>query len=727
MDIWIFNIFRSFISLLDKMVYWFVELLVSLFDSLASIRLFNSSGGNGTATDFVQNLSDRIYIFLAIIMIFKVSFSIIQYIIDPDKFSNQEIGMGKMIQGILIVLVSLVGVRYVFSIAYDLQTRIMDNHIVEQIILGIDDKLTAENQIAIKRKIPFTILSAFVVPNYESNTFILFENGKYACKSDANGTVQQYDENNVYDEKFGICLGSYSKAESRSYTIKDSDGKTSVVSGNTGIIYNYAYQNNDYSMLLDLVNDATASGKGVTADVYIFDYKFIISTIAGVFVVIMYLNFCIDLAIRSVKFGFLQLIAPIPIISMIDPKSSKNGMMSKWVKNCINTYLGLFIRVAAVNFVVFIINIITDPTFFENSGADRNTFIQIIIILGALMFAKELPKMISDLTGIDMKGDFKLNPLSRIPIAGKLATKAVTGTAKAAGSLVGGAIGAAGQLGFTGASVLASSLGSLGQAAFGAARGQGWNFNSDRVAREWRLGRNRMGDAAIGGVNGALTNMGSIVGAKPKGIPNAEERNKSANKQYRDSERQLRLGRQLEEQVSRMRAEAMQRGEELSEEQINNALYQHEDFARDVTAVKSAKRDMINADNRYKELVARSNSGDMVATAQLASAGKALEDAKTTYNSRKEHLEKKAAQSKYYEDNRRYMARKAYTDMYGSSSSGDDNPVSEAYMADLLNSNERPSIGSNANNSTNTSTGTSMPTINPRQNNNNNNNSGGQP
>lgn len=41
-------------------------------------------------------------------MIFKVSFSIIKYIINPDTFSDKEKGMGKVIQNVILVLVSLV-------------------------------------------------------------------------------------------------------------------------------------------------------------------------------------------------------------------------------------------------------------------------------------------------------------------------------------------------------------------------------------------------------------------------------------------------------------------------------------------------------------------------------------------------------------------------------------------------------------------------------------------
>ena len=59
-----------------------------------------------------------------------------------------------------------------------------------------------------------------------------------------------------------------------------------------------------------------------------------------------------------------------------------------------------------------------------------NPFVKVFIILGALMFAKQLPKLISDLTGMKMDGKFTLNPLkkmSEVPIAGKAANLAIGG------------------------------------------------------------------------------------------------------------------------------------------------------------------------------------------------------------------------------------------------------------------------------------------------------------
>lgn len=467
---WLTDIVRTFLSLFDRMVYWFIGLLISLFDQLATVQLFDDN--------IIGEFSKRIFFLVSVVMIFKVSFSIVKYIINPDTFSDKERGMGKVIQNVILVLVCLAGIGQVFTWAYDLQKRILSNHVIEKVILGVDNGVTEEEQINSKNRIPFNLLSAFITPNtteipefsYDSNV------GVYVC----NNSISMYnvigDGRTSYNGDngdswtcntgkcatgFGGCLNTISSEKPQSKKVVTTDKRTIV--GSTGEMFNEAYHSYNYALLLDLINDRYND-----STIYLFEYKYIISTVAGIFVAIMYLNFCIDLAVRAVKFGFLQLIAPIPIISMIDPKSSKSGMMSKWVKNCMNTYLGLFIRIAVVNFVVYIVNLV-----FSNKasipGGEVGVFVQIVILFGALMFAKQAPKLLSDLTGIDLKGDFKMNALSRIPgikVANKLGGAALTGAVGGIGGAVAAGI-ATGKNGKNAGAIIGSSMMGLGRGIFG--------------------------------------------------------------------------------------------------------------------------------------------------------------------------------------------------------------------------------------------------------------------
>ena len=55
-------------------------------------------------------------------------------------------------------------------------------------------------------------------------------------------------------------------------------------------------------------------------------------------IVVILLSFTIDVAVRAVKLAVLRLIAPIPIISYMDPKGSKDSAFNSWVKTLTSTY-----------------------------------------------------------------------------------------------------------------------------------------------------------------------------------------------------------------------------------------------------------------------------------------------------------------------------------------------------------------------------------------------------
>lgn len=611
---WIMDLFRTIISLLDRMVYWGIELLVFLFNEISKINLFAENSKIENSTDFISLFADRIYIIVAIVMIFKVSFSIIQYIINPDTFSDKERGMANIIKNILITLVCLAGVKSVFNMAYDLQRRIVDNHIIETLILGmdgnlVDDKSTtdgktgAEKQADISNNIPFTILSSFITLNTTGvSDFKIDADGDYICKgikmscsagagrcpnkNDSNGRLEYYKDSD-FSTEFINCINLSSKEGNYpSTTIDTGNGTLTFEEVDTGNIYAAAHDYYNYNLLLDLINHKWENNP----DVYIFDYKFIISTIAGVFVAIIYLNFCIDLAVRTVKFAFLQLIAPIPILSMIDPKSSKNGMMSKWVKACLSTYLGLFIRIAAVSFVVFLISLIsTNQTVQANMGT--NGFVKLFIIFGALMFAKELPKLISDLTGINLSGDFKLNPLTRLP-GGKLATNVAKGAGLAAGAAIGTTAAVAGR----------GVVGGLGAGIQAGLHKANPNLFKKSGSEVWAGASHDMLNRLSKGGNSIAGNLTKPFGLNVPKIPEH-----TMNKDI---------------MAARQTESAIQRGQKLAEKYASDkyAMYKDDDFREAVQTLDDNRTKMYDAQNVYDDLVRRKNAGENITTEQINDA-----------------------------------------------------------------------------------------------------------
>ena len=379
---------------------WFKKIMVRFFISLDSI-LFNFIG---TLYDLLISISRtsiltqgdiaafaaRIELLLGIFMLFKLSFSLITYIVNPDDFSDSGKGFGKLVQNSVITLIMLILVPYAFQMAFNLQAKILDDNILAKLLLG--DRLMADEDGAVNNetimdtagnRMAFQVMLPFFTPRYSvselSDCIVLYD-------SDGNFSESCYDalssiwDNDVFLDNYTIgienkSLGLTFRETAALETAKDED-------------------DNEY---------------------FIIDYKYLLSTVVAVVVCVLLITFCIDIGLRSVKLAFLQLVYPIPVISFIDPSSGKDGMFKKWYQMCFSTFLSLFIRLLALYFGIYIIVRVGDMGMYDvvNGSQVTNFWVQIFVIIGILMFIKQMPKILEGL-GIKMDGDFSFNPLKKI-------------------------------------------------------------------------------------------------------------------------------------------------------------------------------------------------------------------------------------------------------------------------------------------------------------------------
>ncbi|MEG2283518.1 MAG: hypothetical protein RSB99_02695 [Bacilli bacterium] len=338
------GILRTILGAIDTAVYFIVEIAFQILFDLANTDLL------GGVT--FENFSSRIYLIIGLFMLFKLAFSFLNSVVNPDNLMDKEKGIGKLVTRILIAMIMLVMVPTAFTLAKEAQALLIP--VIPRLIIGVgngnsDSGLGTEVNAKVGQQIAF-------------ETYRVFFTYDKTC----------YDESQPEGDK---SIGS--------------DFKT--VAGALGHI-------NDI---------CTTPGNG---SVYKYDYMPIIPLLAGGFLAFILIGFCIDVAIRVFKLTILQLFAPIPIISYIDPKSEKDGAFSGWLKNCISTYLSLFITLSIVYFTIFIINeVLRNGVFRENlitkfggglSGISRAGFVVLFLILGLFFFAKKAPKFIMDILGV---------------------------------------------------------------------------------------------------------------------------------------------------------------------------------------------------------------------------------------------------------------------------------------------------------------------------------------
>ena len=409
---WLWKIFRTMFSLVDYIIYAFVEQVYELFMLIAEAGVFSQ--------DTIQQFAKRIYVFLGLVMIFVVSIALVQYILDPKKFSDSKIGGSKLIKDFVFVLIGIIMIPYIFEAAFKLQRIILKDNVIGSLILGMkynnteaEEGESASDYATYGGKImAYSTLSAFVTFNREIASATCVNEPIHDGVFNAScGDIAQVPFEDLYDE-----MGN--KIENVPQYMLEVD------------------KNRDYRYLLknEFLNKIY---EGETGDVFLIDYSFLISTVGGVFLVYILLGFCLDVAVRSVKLSFLQLIAPIPLMMKIIPGVG-DDKFNKWVKQCTSTYLDLFTRLAAIYFAIFIISAITTDGVQNVGGSNviQTTLVRVAIIIGALMFAGQLPKLLKDLIGSNGDG-FKFGgPLK------KMMSNPVTGAALAGGAALGvGALG----------------------------------------------------------------------------------------------------------------------------------------------------------------------------------------------------------------------------------------------------------------------------------------------
>lgn len=396
--VWFDKILRSLFGTIDGILGWAASTLYTLIVQIANVDIF----GN-----YIYTMMGRIYTFLAIFMLFKLSISVVNYVLNPDQLTDKTKGFSKLIQNVIIVMTLVIMTPQLFNWAYKLQAAILNTNVLYTIVTGKKND-SSYNPSDLEGLTSEEIVAKLTANAKDSGDMIKYE------------LLSTF----IYNE--------YSEDE---HTAVMSDG--TLCNKETTGSYSAAY---DCLMDGDTINNTSGSKHYGAKKGFTNEYKILVSTLCIGFAAYVFLVTAFDVALRCVKLGALQLMAPVPIISMLDPNSGKSGMFSKWLKECKNTYLSLFTRLISVYFAVEVIRGLTEPGRFVWYGTDVAVgfgFVKVFVILGLLMFAKQLPKFIEDATGIKMDtGGLNLKKkIGDIPLAGKPINKAAGFVGRSAGNL----------------------------------------------------------------------------------------------------------------------------------------------------------------------------------------------------------------------------------------------------------------------------------------------------
>lgn len=540
---WLNTQLRGLFASLNYCIYSIIEWIIQGIFDLASLP------SNFT---LINEMRTRIYVILGVFMMFKVTISLLNYMMNPDAMADKEKGAGKLVVRTFTACAFLIILPFGFEKLRQAQEVFIP--VLPKIILG----QTKDNSDTVKdnsQAMAVAALSAFYRPCD-------------ACETEVDVIYSISDMN-----------ATYADAASREIT-KEVDGQEETE----------------------------------TLNAYDYEFNYVFALIIGIIMIIILFGITVSVAIRVFKLFLLEMLAPIPIISYIDPKSSKNGAFAAWTKQVLITFIDIFIKLGLIYLVLYLMSkLVSNGTdaLFDFGGLKKSEprylYLQVFLIIGLLLFAKDAPKFVKDALGIKDSGNHGF-------VEGALG-----GLAGAATGAVSGAISGHG----------------ISGAVTGAAAGLSAGYEggiAGKKSNAWRVG----GNAAVQARTGDPNAKSGILASLSSYASHAQGRRMAAK--YGITEESLAIG---DMDVKSKEAFAQQKEMEYNE-LVNRGNATAAELARARDEVVAAKVAAGKAASKYKkaEEAYRSFTG------------------KESYKSKYQATRKSAAKDKGYIDTARAIDRK---------------------------------------------------------------------
>ncbi len=466
---------RSFCSIFDGIATTLLGGIYKVFFLVANATIVNG--------DVIKVFYSRIQLILGILMIFKLAMSILNIIINPDVVKDQKQGPTKMVTRIVTALVMLtlvIPINIPNAKENSLNAYINDHGILFGFLYKAQDSILSENILA-----------------------------KLILGTSSNNTADDMDVNNLSDVGNAMAstvLKVFIKINVKDATqppCEDSETCENTICASEVNESQYAEENVDPQVILSHINDSCGSG---SSERYAFGYTPIFGAVVMLIMALIITGFTVDIAVRAIKLAILRIVAPVPIISYINPPKQGGGAFDNWTKSLISTYVDLFVRLAIVYFGLFMVQVLMNGGMdIFGSNVQGFTFTSgiafIFIILGILVFMKQAPQFIKDVLGIKGK------PMGNVGLSSVMA-----GTATLLG---GGGLAGAG----------AAAMGVFGAASEAAAQGKpaphGWAAGRD-LAAQLRTGDPKAKGGIFNNLQDNLNRRASIRMAGKYGVSNSQ-------------------------------------------------------------------------------------------------------------------------------------------------------------------------------------------------------------
>lgn len=392
-------IFLSF----DGIVYSLVAYSYKLFELMTQLN-FN------TLYMWFSPIISRISAIITVLIIFVIGSNLIQYLVNPDKANDNTKGGVAMLKNIAIASVLLISYNFLFSLINE----------TTFLLVGAPEGYEYS-----------ALFDTFGVQNTEGDRGLI---SRFIFGGESDISSQSSCSNGKFDFGKSLAISTlqiFLHGNSDNYNPDDpSKGDTSAI----GEIYCDIESGTSSFDMTKITGAATEIWRSV-------DYLFpLLSTAVGAYLIYTIVGIAIAVGVRAFKLITLQILAPIAIVSIIKD-GTKANVFTKYLNTLKNTFLDMFMRVAAMYLTVgFLAQAWSriGELFNNSTDAEGMTkfFLLILIVIAGFKFAKDMPKFIDEMFGSHLADNNKHGLGQFLAAAGGMAL------GSAAGSIIGGVAGA---------------------------------------------------------------------------------------------------------------------------------------------------------------------------------------------------------------------------------------------------------------------------------------------
>ena len=124
---------------IDTLLVSFIGRIYEYFMQVLTGTMFNEK--------VISELLQNVYVFVGVIMFFRLMMLVIKYLINPDLVSDAKAGVNSLVQRVIIGLAGILFIPTLFDFAMQLQAHIMQDNIIQQIVVPKDMLKEVESKV----------------------------------------------------------------------------------------------------------------------------------------------------------------------------------------------------------------------------------------------------------------------------------------------------------------------------------------------------------------------------------------------------------------------------------------------------------------------------------------------------------------------------------------------------------------------------------------------------